>query len=285
MNDLETRLATEREKRQRFVDEFPEFPRLRVEVSSTYCTALGGYIADAFPEADLKYALDRYWHMVATDPAYKGTYGVGNYCLNHADEEMFRWVGAMFRHYFIEGNSTLLSDKYGFTLLPGHIENCEFREEFKNWNVKGEVSHEVIPGYARDIQRRIKWCNYPLARQPDFCDHVAVFRGNAEISQKLTGLIPGKAYTLTYVTVFRDELRKQSNGVARHPVSASLDDVEILHEDAFNNRKNTSSFFRHRIIFRARKDTAMMTLKDTRPGEKERDILLDGIGVRPYFEN
>ena len=48
---------------------------------------------------------------------------------------------------------------------------------------------------------------------------------------------------------------------------------------------NSSSFFRHRIVFRAKQDTALMTLKDTRPGEKERDILLNCIGVRPYFEN
>ena len=83
------------------------------------------------PAVDYKVWLDMQFHMIATDPAFRGTAGVMTYLVSFADEETNRWAAKLFRHYCIEGQTERLSrDPYILT----HIKNPDFAQGLEGWH-------------------------------------------------------------------------------------------------------------------------------------------------------
>jgi len=62
-----------------------------------------------YPSVDFKYYLDMQCHLIANDPVFQGLAGLQTYTSGYADDETLRWSMRLFRHYFIEGNTEMLS--------------------------------------------------------------------------------------------------------------------------------------------------------------------------------
>ena len=86
------------------------------------------------------------FRQLATVPEYAGLYGIMVYKSRYADEESMRWCGRLFRHYGIEGNSDLLSDRYGYRYRLDYIKNGDFEDGLDGWSVSAAEpgSMEVV---------------------------------------------------------------------------------------------------------------------------------------------
>jgi len=87
------------------------------------------------PQVDYKVFLDMQYRHLATSPECFGLWGVMIYKATYAEEEALRWAGRLFRHYCIEGNTDLLSERYGFTYNLRHIRNADFNEGPAGWQL------------------------------------------------------------------------------------------------------------------------------------------------------
>ena len=47
------------------------------------------------------------------------------------------------------GQKTMLSERYGYRLAPGHLSNCEFERGLEGWEATGNVTAEIIDGYSK----------------------------------------------------------------------------------------------------------------------------------------
>ena len=91
-----------------------------------------------------------------THKAYVKPYSVifNNEMKNYADEEMYRWSHALLRHYVVEGQKEMLSKKYGFSYVPGHIENNDFADGLKGWTVNEAEKGSVGTAYNKELNHR-----------------------------------------------------------------------------------------------------------------------------------
>ena len=236
-----------------------------------------------FPYQDYKVFLDMQMNAVANDPAFAGAGKIGFWGSYACDEELLRWSFALMRHYAFEGNKTMLSDKYGFKLEPGHVKNADFRNGLEDWKVSGDVVIDSFPGYGGKSLRL--W-----AASSDAGDKFAVFTKHEDkvnkLSQTLKGLEKGKTYTLYFYTGDMDTIVADRPEVRRIPISVTLDDAEILQKTHFNGNPRTTPgpiLNTEKIIFRALDDEVKLTFSDAKAAPGEMNVL-NYIAVRPYFE-
>ncbi len=254
----------------------------------------GGYFIDCFPQSDPKYFFDRYFQTLATDPVCVDLAGIGGYSMTSGDEETFRYLTALMRHYAIEGNKTLFSEKFGYKLNPGHMKDGDFVEGLKHWKsvpaADGSIKARTIPtlgtgGYAQG--RRTK----DLYGCGDTCaEFIAGSKGANQLSQVITGLTPGKLYSFFYVTAHPDDIVKPMRIDHKFVFNAELSDVEIIpgkgyeyrNTTKWSKKQQTRQIVYRKVIFRAKKDKATVTFTDEgAPAGQKR--VLNFVGVRPYF--
>ena len=229
---------------------------------------------DVNPEVDYKYYLDMQLNLVANHPSFKNLATTGYWGSYYDDEELYRWSFQLLRHYCVEGNTTMLSEKYGYTYNPGHLRNCDFLQGLDGWDVAAAAAEAVLPasfaGYGKGAQRR--W-GAASKTGDTFC----LFKrqdGQANvISQKATGLVPGKVYTLQFVTAdYQDMLNKRFNP-REHGITATLGaGVEVIPEQSYvfvdrrnSGRKKDDGQARvnlHHIRFRATAESFTVTFSD-----------------------
>lgn len=279
---------------------------LGAEFTRSYSVILGAFSDNpsislaGHPQADYKYFLEMQVRMLATEKVFDGLSGVGFWGIHHSDEEVVRWAFALLKHYAIEGKTDMLSKKYGFTYLPGHLRNPDFEEDLRHWEANPLVRTELIPDYGKKVQGR-----YNAIKGVG--DRAAVLRREenryAVLRQQLTGLVPGKAYKLVFLTADHQDVLQNRFDPGRHPVEVTLDDVEILKrvriidrhkppavkKDAKKDAKKKEEppvlarINRSVIVFRAKKTTANMVF-DNRAAPGGKETLLNYIYVTPYFE-
>ena len=236
-----------------------------------------------FPYQDYKVFLDMQMNAVANDPAFAGIGKVGFWGSYACDEELVRWSFALMRHYVFEGKKEMLSDKYGFKLAPGHLENCDFTDGLNKWKVSGDIAVDSFPGFGGKSLRL--W-----AASSDAGDRFAVFtrkEGKVNtLTQTAENLEKGKTYTLFFYTADLDTIISDRPEVRRIPIAVNLEDAEILQKTHFNGNPRTTPgpiVNTEKIIFRALDDEVKITFSDAKaaPGEKN---VLTYIALRPYFE-
>lgn len=86
-----------------------------------------GYSINRKAYVDLKRHLDLQLHATATNSAFDNLYGINFWTTYYADEEIIRWISALVRHYFIEGNTNRLSDRYQFEYNNNYVIDPHFR--------------------------------------------------------------------------------------------------------------------------------------------------------------
>ena len=146
-------------------------------------------------EMDYRYYLDMQFNMLANDPAMDGLCVAGYWGSHYTDDDTLRWCFKLLRHYCIDGATDMLSGKYGLTYNPGFVKNPDFTSGLDGWRVDGDVSWDSVEGFGRS--------SLGLLGVGKCGEAFAVFaRGENQnrISQKISGLVPGEAYKLYFVT-------------------------------------------------------------------------------------
>lgn len=251
------------------------------------------------PETDLKFHYGHFLRTLATDPAFEPTLGgLAFSAAPRGEEEILRWFTRICRYYCLEGGTEDLAAKYGFGLLPGFVRDGDFAHGLKDWDVEtadgGSVDGVKVKDYGVRIQRRQKVAN-------GVGDGLAVFtaseKGPNRISQRLTGLVPGRHYALMYCTVdYDDLLTRKGVWPETAALCASLDGADEERELAFVHRVRHGGgkdktvplqLTVHRQVFQAKSDEATLSFADrafdgsaAKPGTRRG---LNYVIFRPYY--
>lgn len=150
------------------------------------------FTTDNNPAVDYKYFLDMQFNIWANDPAFRNLAAVGSWGGSYADRECNAWIAALFRHYVMEGKTTMLSQKYGYTFHPGIIKNCAFADGLNGWNTKGSVTPGISEGYCSVLER--------FGANPVDAETCAVMEKNSVLSQELKNLKKGQVYRIRIMT-------------------------------------------------------------------------------------
>lgn len=230
------------------------------------------------PEVDYKYYLDLQMNILANDPEFKDLALTGYWGSYYADHELHRWSYMLLRHYCIEGNTTMLSDKYGFKYLPGHTVNGDFVGSFDGWTTEGNVSLDSFNGFASTSQNR--W-----GGNGGVGDTFAVLSKKGDevssVTQVAKNLTPGKTYLLEFCTFDVDDVKSKTVNGHDFGIRAALDENAEINEElswhhidmrengryAHNNGVARPNL--HHIVFKAKATEVKITLGNNlaKPGE------------------
>jgi len=248
---------------------------------------------DVSPRANYKVYLDKQMNLLATDPAFSGLYGVMTYLSAYTDEETVRWMGKLFCHYCIKGNTNLLStDPYILT----HISNPDFEDGLQGWTVDaaepGSVAARKMDGFSW-LQGRYP----PTPRGNTVLWMKRSPRRPNVVSQKIKDLKPGRLYSLRmYSGDFQDLAAQQ-----QHALALTVSGAEVLPRRSFQHvfancyshhwspfdDKHRAWMNYHWILFRATGTEATLRISDW-AGEREpggpagQELMMNFVEVQPY---
>ena len=153
-------------------------------------------------DVDYRYYLDLQFNLLANDPAFIDIPCTGVWGTNYSDAELKGWTFHLLRHYCVEGQRTMLSGAFGLRYRPGHLKNGDFAERLDGWTAAGDVKISRVEGFGLESELR------GGKNMPPIGDTFAELRGGgASITQKATGLTPGRDYELTFMTFSPEDAR------------------------------------------------------------------------------
>ena len=244
---------------------------------------------DRCPNVNYKVFMDKQLNLVANAPEFAGLFGVLEYTSAYADEEIVRWTTKLYRHYLIDGNTSMLSAD---PLILTHVANGDFEEEGRGWTLspaeEGSIAFGVRHGYGWTQGR------YPAgpAGNTFLCTRRSAKAPNA-FSQTIRDLTPGRAYSLKMYVADGKDLKAAEH----HAVRIEIRGVDMLPEKSVDHvyagchsgSANPPHFnFRGRV-FRAQAETAMLAISDwaseKKPGGSAgQELIFNFIQVEPYLE-
>ncbi len=210
---------------------------------------------------------------------------------------MTRWISALMRHYAIDGATELLSDRYGYRYNPGFLANPDFDEDLKGWTAEAAamdagkeassptVSALHLPGYGASRQGR--------KRKGAEGDRMALFVRRAakanRLTQKVSGLVPGRHYALVFYSSDYDEHLARKAGKKGVPQGrrhlrvdfkggTNVSALELHSFGADGIKPGKFSICRNRYVFRADAPEVTLTFVDRNAGEGE--AVQEEVGLR-----
>jgi len=244
---------------------------------------------DNNPSVNYKVWMDMQVNMIANDPAFSGINGFMWWTSGYADEEAMRWVGRLFRHYAIEGRTEMLSKD---PLMLTHLKNPDFNEDIKGWTIKpaekGSIEVKDYLDYC-SVEGRVEAAT--ATRGHTFLTMRRSSNRPNIFSQQIRNLQTGRLYCLKMFTAdYRDLIEAKLNK-QKHVVKIEIDDVEVDLDKCFQYIFASRICVNyHRLIFRAKGNTAMLKLSDW-ASEKEpggpigQELIYNCIEIQPYLEN
>jgi hypothetical protein len=254
------------------------------------------------PSVDFKVWMDMQYNLVATDPRFFGLYGLMEWTSGYADEEVVRWVAKLYRHYGIEGKTELLSRSCGYTYKLPHLQNPDFAEGLKGWEVKpaeeGSIASRKFDGFSA-LQGRYP----PSAKGDAFAWMKQSPKAPNLLSQEVKDLIPGRLYSVKLISGDFRELTNGKSQEKRHALQLRLDNVQLVPDRCFVtvmqgshwaevkpfDAKNPYWINYHRQVFRAKERTAKLTISDwdndTEPGSVGQELAVNDVELQPYLED
>ncbi len=255
-----------------------------------YCTA------NRCPTADFHVHLEMQMQVLATHPAYFGLWGVQPYRANYVDEEILNCMGALLRHYCVEGRTELLlEDPYELA----HVRNPDFEEGTAHWELSPAEEESIttgeFAGYGT-LQGRYPWTSYGET-------FLVMKRSAAQpnaFSQEIANLQAGRLYSLKMITADRQDLLAGESRATTGAVTMRVEGAEVL-EGAFvhpiDSARGPKPFTRqhpfymnyHYLQFRATGDTARLTVTDWQSdteasGPIGQETVFSFIEIQPVFE-
>lgn len=262
------------------------------------------------PEADIRVLYSDLLRRMATDPGYGEIGGVGAGFFRCTDDDVLRWLCKAVRHYAIEGRTNDLAAAYGMKYLPGHVTNPDFARQFEGWRAEPGEPGSLGPHVAKGFGTRSPKGWSGEGRQhvkAGVGDSVALFTRSAKapnrLSQRVTGLVPGRVYCLEFVTCDQAEWEKPWSVPEAFAVRATVTDgADEIPELAYchnapkdeSRREHKSRGILiaqkklHRVIFRATKPSALLTFSDWAADAAPdapvgRKTMLNWVNLRQYY--
>ena len=258
---------------------------------------------DNCPNANYLVYMQMQMRAVATEPAYKGLYGVMWYHVAYANEEALRWSIKLIRHYCIEGRTDPLSkDPY---ILP-HLANGDFESGAVGWKLDKAEPGSIGSMFVRSH----KGLSILQTRYPNV-DQGKTFlwtRRSAQkpnvLSQTIRALEPGRTYALRMMICDYGDLMAFRDNKQEHKPAIRIEGVEMMPSASFREafrsgwaghgyekftRENNLWTTYHRLVFRAKSPTAALAISDwesrTAPGGAAgQELAFNYISVQPYLE-
>ena len=254
-----------------------------------YCTT------NRCPTVDFHIHLQMQMQALATHPAWFGLWGVQPYRANYVNEEIQNCMSALLRHYCIEGRTDpLLADPCELR----HVLNPDF-EGTEHWQLapagEGSITTDSFAGYGT-LQGRYPWA--------DIGETFLVMKRSAErpniVSQQITGLQPGRLYSLKLITADHQDLLA---GESREPacaVTVRIEDADVQ-QGAFTypfisargpkpyTRRHPFYMHYHYAQFRATGETARLVISDWADEDEPggpigQETMFSFVEVQPVFE-
>lgn len=241
------------------------------------------------PEVDYKYFLDLQFRLLATEPVFKDIAITGVWGSYYADDEIHRWTMALLRHYCVEGNRTMLSERFGYRYLPGHMVNNDFASGLDGWTVAGEVGTDRSRDLAYPVEGRL----FHAAGQGDaFAKLVKRPGGSASLVQTAKGLVPGRLYCLRVCLFDAKDVHAKRTAPRRVELEVGLGESACIDRDRSwrhvgkprPGRSGEGAFANYeQIVFRATAPEVEIRLSNaTAPDGSE--LGANYISLCPYFE-
>jgi hypothetical protein len=255
-----------------------------------YCTT------NRFPTADFRVHLQMQMETLATHPSFFGLWGVQPYRSNYVDEEILNCMGALLRHYCIEGRTDpLLSDPYELR----HVANPDFGEGVAHWDLapaeEGAITTGEFAGYGQ-LQGRYPWSS----GGESFLVTKRSAAGPNAFSQEIVGLQPGRLYSLKMITADHQDLLAGESVSKSNAVSIRVDGAEVMDGGfayPFYSARGPNPFTRdhpfhmnyHWLQFRATDATARLTVTDWQSDDEPgspigQELMFSFIEIQPVFE-
>ena len=261
---------------------------------------LGHWSDYPHPEGDIKAMYARLLHAFATRPGFAENSGLAAGGSVAGDEETRRWLARLFRYYGLEGGTENLADVFGYRWAPGFVKNVDFDRGLADWTAepaeKRSLRSAKVRRYGVRIQGRKKVPN-------GVGDNVASFVTSAarpnRLSQRVTGLEPGKLYALHFCAPNRADLKTPAKEVPPLAFRARLEGAEELAGLRFRhmavNTKDKAAAKEgrcvhlpiYRYVFRAKASEATLVFEDrgedgsAAPAGTEQ--ILNYVIFRPYY--
>ena len=253
------------------------------------------------PAVDYKVWMDMQFHQMANDARFDGLRGVMEYNSKWTDEEVLRWQEALYRHYCIDGNTSRLSDTYGFVYDLTHVQNPDFDNGTTGWTIQeaesGSISSGNYNGFGR-LEGRVRGST----RGDNFLLMTRSSQMPNRVVQQVIGLIPGELYTMKMFTADYQDYLGLISSAKTHAISIDLDNVDLIPARAFQqlmqsergqdvppwSENNQPWFNYYWRLFQAKDTTATLTISDwasdSDPGGPiGEQLMVNFIEIQPYF--
>jgi hypothetical protein len=255
------------------------------------------------PNVDYHVWMDQQMNVVANDPAFAGLDGLEWWTSLQADEETVRFVGKLYRHYAIEGKTSLLTRD---PLFLNHIQNADFENGLEGWALhpaeEGSIQARRFPRYGR-IEGRYMGLGRPA--DPEHIGDKFLWmkrspKGPNSFSQTIKNLEPGRLYSLEMFSCdYRDlvEPKPKTQAEAQKFLgSVQLEGVELDTKRSFVEPYASTPeppipvwINYHWKVFRAKGPTAKVTVSDgaadRSPNEHfGQEQIFNFLEIQPYHE-
>jgi hypothetical protein len=255
------------------------------------------------PNVDYHVWMDQQMNVVANHPVMKAMGGVEWWTSSLADEETVRFVGKLYRHYAIKGNTNLLTTD---PLFLTHIQNADFQQGLDGWTLRpaeeGSIAAKQFPRYGR-IEGRFMGLGRPA--DPEHIGDTFLWmkrseRGPNTFSQTIKDLKPGRLYSMKmfscdYNDLVHPQARKQEEA-NKFTGNVVLEGVDIDTKRSFTEMYPSSPEPKIPVwityfwkVFRAKGTTAQLTVSDW-PAEQApgaafgQEQTFNFLEIQPYRE-
>jgi hypothetical protein len=231
------------------------------------------------PNVDYHVWMDQQMNVVANHPMMAGMGGLNWWTSLQADEETVRFVGKLYRHYAIEGQTELLTKD---PLFVTHLQNADFQNGTEGWTLhaaeEGSVQSKNFPRYGR-IEGRYMGLGRPA--DPEHIGDTFLWMKRSEkgpntFSQPIKDLQAGRLYSLKMFTCdYRNLIhpQKKTKEEAQPFIgNISLEGVDVDVKRSFQEAYASSPeppipiwITYHWIVFRAKSPTAKISVSDWEP--------------------
>lgn len=248
------------------------------------------------PDVDFKVFLDMQFQVVATHPVFRDVAGIGPWTSGYADREMVRWLGALFRHYGIEGRTELLSERYGYSYLLDHLENAGFEQGNRGLDLEPAAGGAMGIGNVSDLPELVRQgSGIEIAPRGN---HFLWMQRSAQspnrMRQQIRNLTPGGYYSIKLYAADLDDWK--SSIEAPHALSIKVAGGEIIDEECERvvvtarrrDRGDAVELSHYFIVFRASGTNAELEITDWSDemnpgGPVGQRLYLDFLQVQPCY--
>jgi hypothetical protein len=255
------------------------------------------------PNVDYHVWMDQQMNIVANHPSLADLAGLSWWTSTLADEETVRFVGKLYRHYAIDGRTSMLTTD---PLFLTHVQNADFEKGLDCWTLHpaDETTIQVrsFPRYGR-IEGRYMGLGRPA--DPEHIGDTFLWmkrsaKGPNAFSQTIKNLEPGRLYSMKMFTCDYQDLvqpkKKVEAEATRFIGRVDLEGVDLDSKRSFTEMYASNPeppipvwITYHWKVFRANGPTAKLTVSDwpsqAQPaGPFDQEQTFNFLEIQPYHE-